>query len=219
MPKPTGEVGHEHPAVPGKLVSRQSELPLHRARFASDISCSGDVRAPSDRRGLGAAKEPPSMPSSPTPWTSQVWAEFHAGNLTRAARDVLLTLRTYRGHGGMICPGHAALAARANCHASTVWRSLQAARDLGLVRWTERRVRAAWRSLRTSNRYTLTDPEAPLTPRPRTTMQDAGGGERRNPRAREGGVGRRWRPCWRRRRGMPDLLAMRRAVFERAVSR
>jgi hypothetical protein len=63
--------------------------------------------------------------------TSRVWAEFHAGNLTRAARDVLLTLRTYRGHGGLICPAHATLATRANCHAVTVWRALQAARDLG----------------------------------------------------------------------------------------
>ena len=159
------------------------------------------------------------MPSSPTPWTSRVWAEFHAGNLTRAARDVLLTLRTYRGHGGMICPGHAALAARANCHASTVWRSLQAARDLGLVRWTERRVRAAWRSLRTSNRYTLTDPEAPLTPRPRTTMQDAGGGEREEiQEAREGSRATLAAMLAAAER-MPDLLAMRRAVFERAVSR
>ena len=54
------------------------------------------------------------MPTSPTPWTSRVWTEFHAGNLTRAARDVLLTLRTYRGYGGLICPGHAALADRAD---------------------------------------------------------------------------------------------------------
>jgi hypothetical protein len=34
-------------------------------------------------------------------WIARVWQEFHAGNLTRAHRDVLLTLRTYRGHGGL----------------------------------------------------------------------------------------------------------------------
>ena len=39
-----------------------------------------------------------------------VWAEFRAGNLTRAGRDVLLTLRTFRGHGGEIHPSHATLA-------------------------------------------------------------------------------------------------------------
>ena len=36
----------------------------------------------------------------PTPWTTRIWQEFRAGNLTRAARDVLLTLHTYRGTGG-----------------------------------------------------------------------------------------------------------------------
>ena len=51
----------------------------------------------------------------------------------------------------LIRPSHATLAERVDCHASTVWRALQAARELGLVRWAERRVRAAWRSLRTSN--------------------------------------------------------------------
>jgi hypothetical protein len=117
------------------------------------------------------------LPTSPTPWTSRVWQDFHAGNLTRAARDVLLTLRTYRGHGGLICPSHDTLADRANCHPSTVLRALQAARDLGLVRWSERRVRAGWRWLRTSNRYTLTDPDGPVTAAPRTNRQKAGRGE------------------------------------------
>ncbi len=42
-------------------------------------------------------------------WTARVWQEFRAGNLTRAARDVLLTLRTYRGRGGLICPSHVLL--------------------------------------------------------------------------------------------------------------
>jgi hypothetical protein len=113
------------------------------------------------------------LPTPPTSWISRVWQEFHAGNLTRAHRDVLLTLRSYRGHGGLICPSHDTLADRANCHTSTVLRALHAARDLGLVRWTERRIRAAWRSLRTSNRYTLTDPEAPVMPRLRLTGRSA----------------------------------------------
>ena len=117
--------------------------------------------------------------SGPCTWTTRVWREFHASNLTRAHRDVLLTLRTYRGRGGLICPSHATLAERVDCHTSTVWRALQVARDCGLVQWAERRVRAAWRSLRTSNQYTLLQPQEPVTPRLRTTMQNAGGGERK----------------------------------------
>jgi hypothetical protein len=153
------------------------------------------------------------MPTPPTSWTCRIWQEFHAGNLTRTARDVLLTLKTYRGHGGLICPGHAALADRANCHASTVWRALQAARDLGLVRWTERRVRAAWRSLRSSNRYTLCQPGEPVSPRPRTSMQNAGGGEsKKNQEAHEGSRVALAAMLAAAER-LPDLLAMRRRAW------
>ena len=124
-------------------------------------------------------------------WTARVWQEFRAGNLTRAARDCLLTLRTYRGRGGSIHPSHATLAERVDCHASTVWRALQAARDLGLVSWAERRVRAAWRSLRTSNQYWLTQPEGAVAQRlqpsrgvcRRTSMQGARGGENNQKKA------------------------------------
>ena len=38
----------------------------------------------------------------PNDWTARIWAEFRAGNLTRAWRDALLTLATFRGHGGII---------------------------------------------------------------------------------------------------------------------
>ena len=107
-------------------------------------------------------KEALLLPTASTRWTARVWQEFRAGNLTRTARDVLLTLATYRGHGGLICPSHETLAERVDCHPVTVWRALQAARELGLVRWTERHVRAAWRRLRTSNRYRLLLPEAPV---------------------------------------------------------
>ena len=78
-----------------------------------------------------------------TDWTARVWAEFRAGNLTRVWRDVLLTLKTYRGHGGLICPSHATLAERARCSVRTVQRALAMGRRLGLVSWSERRVRAA----------------------------------------------------------------------------
>jgi hypothetical protein len=150
----------------------------------------------------------------PTNWTARVWQEFRAGNLTRGARDVLLTLKTYRGHGGSIHPAHATLAERARCHPVTVWRALQAARELGLVQWTERRVRAAWRSLRTSNRYHLTVPEDPVTPCPRTNLRNARGVEREK---KQGAQERPDRAALAvmleaAARG-PDLLAARRAVM------
>jgi hypothetical protein len=84
-----------------------------------------------------------------------IWLEFRAGNLTRAHRDVMLCLVAY---GRVAWPSHETLADRANCCVRTVQRALEAARDLGLVTWVERRVRAGWRWLRTSNRYTLTVP-------------------------------------------------------------
>jgi DNA-binding transcriptional MocR family regulator len=88
----------------------------------------------------------------PTPclWTARVWAEFRAGNLTRHLRDVLLT---FRGHSGASWPSHATLANRAKCSVKTVQRALKQGDHLGLVSWIERRVRAGWRLLRTSNSY------------------------------------------------------------------
>jgi hypothetical protein len=73
------------------------------------------------------------MPNQP--WPDRIWLEHRAGTLTRAYRDVLLTLRTYRGRGGMICPAHETLAERARCSISTVQRALRQAQRLGLVSW------------------------------------------------------------------------------------
>ena len=153
------------------------------------------------------------MPTPPTPWTSRVWQEFHADNLTRAHRDVLLTLKTYRGHGGLICPSHETLADRVGCHASTVLRALQAARDLGLVRWAERRFRAGWRWLRTSNQYWLTDPDAPVTPRPRTNRQRAGGGESEQKKEAREGSKAALAAMLEAAGRLPDLLAARLAAW------
>jgi helix-turn-helix protein len=98
----------------------------------------------------------------PTPWTTRIWREYRAGNLTRAARDVLLTLHTFRGTGGACWPSHATLADRAKCCTRTVLRALQAAQRLGLLDWVERRVRAGWRWLRSSNIYRFTTPMMPV---------------------------------------------------------
>ena len=95
--------------------------------------------------------------SPANPWRDRVWQEFRAGNLTRAYRDVLLTLASFRGAGGLICPAHATLAERAGCSVSTVRRALAQAFLLGLVSWTERRIHAGWRWLRTSQRLPACD--------------------------------------------------------------
>lgn len=93
-------------------------------------------------------------------WTDRVWAAFHAKQITRAGRDVLLTLRTYC-RAGEGWPSHATLADRAGVKVRTVSRWLAVARDLGLVVWREVRwkVGTAWR--RATNRYRLAVPCGP----------------------------------------------------------
>ena len=125
-------------------------------------------------------------------WLTRVKREHAAGNLTHAARLVLEQLDGYFGRRREAWPSHATLAERTGCCVKTVQRALQAARDLGLVRWTERRVRAAWRSLRTSNVYRLLLPEGPVQSRAEaaftTTGQKVRGEESKHKEeAREGG--------------------------------
>ena len=152
----------------------------------------------------------------PTPclWTARVWREFRAGNLTRGARDVLLTLRTFRGAGGLCVPSHATLALRARCCVRTVQRALAQADALGLLRWVERRVRAAWRWLRTSNRYLFTVPETPvmsgLAARRRTTGHLARGGEL-------GSKKEALKAMLAEAAALGDLLAARRAAMEKRL--
>ena len=148
-------------------------------------------------------------------WTDRVWREFHADNLTRAYRDVLLTLRTYRGHGGSIMPSHATLAARADCSVRTVQRALTMGRTLGLVSWMERRVRSAWRWLRTSNSYRLETPASLVHPRSRpawpcrvTNGQSGRGGEIQESKRMM------LTQMLQAAAVLPDLLAARRCVIE-----
>jgi hypothetical protein len=143
----------------------------------------------------------------PTPWTTRIWQEFRAGNLTRAYRDVLLTLHTFRGTGGACWPSHETLADRANCCTKTVQRALRQARELDLIRWVERRVRVGWRWLQTSNLYTFTTPagpvqagmRAPRTARVALTDIRAGEGRASKKEALEERCGRRpgLPTCWR----------------------
>src|SRR5208282_4944956 len=58
---------------------------------------------------------------------------------------------------------------RARCCVRTVQAALRAAADLGLIAWSERRVRAGWRWLRTSNLYRFIVPAGPVSPSCSTT--------------------------------------------------
>jgi hypothetical protein len=155
------------------------------------------------------------MPASQEPWRDRIWREFRAGNLTRTMRDVLLTLATFRGPGGIAWPSHATLAERCRCSVRTVQRALAMAAQLGLVTWTERRVRAGWRWLRTSNAYRLLTPLAAVRaglraatwPRPATTGQDGRGGERLS---KKEALERMLRAA----AAAPDLLLRRRRMME-----
>ena len=151
-------------------------------------------------------------------WFSRVEREFEAGNLTRAQRDVLKALGRFTGCRFGVFPSHAFLAARVKCCVRTVQRALQAARELGLVRWAAQRVRAGWRSLRASNRYVLTLPESgvgegPRAPRSTTGQKGRGVTEESKKTAQErrgGGLATMLEAA----RGLPDLLKARREALE-----
>lgn len=159
-------------------------------------------------------------------WTERVWREYRAGTLTRAFRDVLLTLRTYRGHSGLICPSHETLAERARCSVTTVQRALRQARTLGLVIWAERRVRASWRWLRTSNSYSLSVPETPIDPgmKPKCWRRPTNGQKDREGESlekKDASLGRSAALAGmiREAAGLPDLLAMRREAMAAMLGR
>jgi hypothetical protein len=155
----------------------------------------------------------------PTKWTARVWTEYRAGNLTRSARDVLLTLHTFRGTGGHCWPSHATLADRAKCCTRTVQRALQHAQCLGLVDWAERRVKAGWRWLQSSNLYRFLSREAPVQPgmqpprKARAALTDSVPGEVRV--SKKAALGELLREAT----AAPDLLAMRRAVMQAMMGR
>lgn len=152
-------------------------------------------------------------------WIGRVWAEYKSGNLTRAYRDVLITLHTYRGPGGTAWPSHQTLAERANAGVRTVQRALAMARCLGLVDWRERRRRSGWRWLRTSNLYGFAIPVGPVQPSARpafpkhsTTRQTGGGGERINNKEA-------LRSMLADAARGPDLLAARRMAVEATLAK
>ncbi len=157
----------------------------------------------------------------PITWTDRIWREYRARNLTRAFRDILLTLKTFRGQGGQIWPSHQTLANRARCSVSSVQRCLAHAQRLALVDWAERRVRVGWRWLRTSNVYSLIVPDTdveptmkPLWPRPRTNSQDDRGEDQLDNKIAVESKKALLEGMLRAAAEMPDLLALRRKAME-----
>ena len=143
-------------------------------------------------------------------WFSRIHREYEAHNLTLHWREVLLALGRFQGCRFGIFPSHATLATRARCSVRTVQRALQAGRALGLLDWSPRRTKAAWRSLRASNRYVLRLPEVAvrtvgLKARVVTyrVEKEAREGSRSTLAAMLAGAER-----------LPDLLAARRAAWE-----
>lgn len=140
-------------------------------------------------------------------WRQRIWREFNAGNLTRSYRDVLLTLA---GYGPRPWPSHETLAARARCCTRTVQRALEAARGLDLVSWAERRIKAGWRWLRTSNIYRLLVPDGPVA----TTGHKVPGGESKVRKPAREGSNAALAELMRAASRLPDLLALRRTAME-----
>ena len=96
---------------------------------------------------------------------SAVVGGLAARAITRLGKDILLLLNGY-GRCGGIWPSHETIAARVNCEARSVRRTLAELRQAGWVKW-ERRYRRVGAYLRqASNLYTLAIP-AELRRRPR----------------------------------------------------
>jgi hypothetical protein len=200
-----------HPAEPGTLYLANPASPI----FGNRVKCgletcvlTAATAAPGIQPGDATI-----MSNATSAWTTRIWQEYRSGNLTRAARDVLLCLRTFRGPGGTAWPSHATLADRARCCTRTVARALAQAQALGLVDWCERRVRVGWRWLQSSNRYWFTTPSAPMEvlrqpKRPRAAQTDSATGEGRgsNQEALDA--------ILRAAAAAPDLLLARRMVME-----
>lgn len=155
---------------------------------------------------------------SNTAWFSRVKREYAAGQLTATEYLVMVALGHFESCRFGIFPSHEALARRARCSISTVQRALQAARGLGLIEWAAQRIKAAWRSLRASNRYVLKMPAAPVQPGPHGPNATAGQKDRRATQPRKQEASERSRgtlaAMLEAARGLPDLLAARRQWLE-----
>ena len=82
-------------------------------------------------------------------------AHRSAGRLTADHLRVGEKLLKRLGADGRCDPSYETLATDAGCKARTARRATAQLRDLGLLRWERRLVRAGWRAEQTSNQYEL----------------------------------------------------------------
>ena len=131
------KVGHEHPAVPGKLFVSQAQLPSHRARFASPISCHGDVRAhdrparpwPSQGKPPLCLLKPPGKARFTRLWNAREKADVAYRALAHQRVQVALEAHHQVALPGL--PGPAALARVAGVRIETASHVLAALRADG----------------------------------------------------------------------------------------
>ena len=127
---------------------------LRKPLRGSGELCPCACRSPPSERGMMRGKT--AEPS----WSRCVWLAYEAGDLTRAMKDVAAALHSFRCAGGTAWPSYATVAAKARCSVRSTCYAIRQLADLGLLVVLPRRVRAGWRSLRTSNRYAFRTPSA-----------------------------------------------------------
>jgi hypothetical protein len=89
-----------------------------------------------------------------------------ARRLSRATRDVGEALLRRLGSDGQCDPAQGTLAQDAACCGRTVRRAISRLRDLGLLDWQLRLIRAGWRVEQTSSQYRLLITEQTALPFP-----------------------------------------------------
>jgi hypothetical protein len=92
-------------------------------------------------------------------------AHYRAARLPAKQQRVGSALLKRLGADGQCDPSYDTLGADAGCSARTARRATATMRDLGLLRWQTRLVRADWRAEQVSNAYELLTPSE--NPRPR----------------------------------------------------
>jgi hypothetical protein len=144
-------------------------------------------------------------------WKFRVEAARRAGQITEAFAYVAHALARRLGADGRLDPSHAALARDAAVSERTVRRALAALSQLGLVRWVQRLVRSGWRVEQTSNAYALALPEFACPPKRKSFLRVSRPAcpPQENPALQA---------MMRAASALPDLLAIRRAMWERRAT-
>jgi hypothetical protein len=138
------------------------------------------------------------------------------GPITRTFLDVLEALLCgfHNSRSGVCFPSYEAIAAKAECHRSTVAEALKALEWAGVLTWQNRITRAVvrqrdlfgrwsqrWTVIRTSNAYVFTDPKAAEIGHFRATSENPTGTQNQD-------ISRYLRPVLRQRIGAQSIAEM-----------